>query len=132
MSEGIIDGRRVLPRAAVAETHRALVALRDRRGAVRVTGYGLGWQIGMLDGDRIVLHGGAFSGFATLVSFKPGRRTGVVVMANNTELGVVFADLANRAFYDVLSTGRSISDKSLDALTTELARARTRTVAGRR
>lgn len=128
IGEGRIDGRQVLSRAAVAESQRAVVELSQVRGAVRVTGYGLGWQIGMLGGDNIILHGGGAPGFATLVSFKPRRRTGVVVMANNTEVGVVFADLATRAFYDVLSTGRLIPERSLNAIKAQLDRARTRAV----
>ena len=124
LGQGRIGDRQLLPPGTVAESQRTLVVLSQLRGRVRVVGYGLGWQIGVMGRDTILLHGGAFPGYATLVSFIPRRRAGVVVMANSTELGGVFADLATRAFYDVLSTGRPISNQSLRSIAERLDAAR--------
>jgi CubicO group peptidase (beta-lactamase class C family) len=122
---GRIDGRQILPSAAVAETHRILATMDQRRGAARLIGYGLGWQIGLIGRDTILMHGGGFAGYATVMSFMPRRRSGVVVMANNSELGGGFVSLAMVGLYDVLRTGRPMSPASLAALKAQVDRRRT-------
>lgn len=126
IDHGRIEDLQVIPQPAVLESQRLFVSLSEVRGGVRVFGYGLGWQIGTLSRDTILIHGGAFPGYATLLSFIPRRRAGVVIMANNIELGVLFADLATRALYDVLLTGRPISTGSLRSMKKQLDELRTR------
>ena len=43
------------------------------------TGFGLGFNVGELDGERAIGHGGAIYGFSTQLSFLPGQGLGVVV-----------------------------------------------------
>ena len=110
---GVVDGRRVFPAAAVAETHRRQAAFqRDMRG-VMANGYGFGWTIGTLGADTILIHGGGFLGFSTHMSFMPNRRIGVVVMANENGTGYALTELAARAVYDQVISGRALTADSL-------------------
>jgi CubicO group peptidase (beta-lactamase class C family) len=102
MSGGSLDGRQLFPRAVVAETHRPMVRLTGSVRGVRNVGYGLGWQIGLLGADTIVWHGGAFTGFATHMSFMPQQRLGIVVMANEGTAGRDLTDAMAYAIYDTL------------------------------
>jgi D-alanyl-D-alanine-carboxypeptidase/D-alanyl-D-alanine-endopeptidase len=43
---------------------------------------GLGWAVVERGGHHLVLHGGESGGFDALIAFDPGRRAGVVVLAN--------------------------------------------------
>ena len=52
------------------------MCIRDR------TGYGLGFSVGALDGDRLVGHSGAQSRVSTILQMLPDRGVGVVVMCN--------------------------------------------------
>lgn len=45
--------------------------------------WGLGWALGTFDGHRVVGHSGADPGFGSKLVVLPGRRTGVVVLANS-------------------------------------------------
>jgi CubicO group peptidase (beta-lactamase class C family) len=44
---------------------------------------GLGWAVGRYGGHRTLSHGGADPGFGSRLVLVPGRRTGVVVLANS-------------------------------------------------
>jgi CubicO group peptidase (beta-lactamase class C family) len=110
---GVVDGRRIFPAIAVAETHRRQAAFQREMRGVTSNGYGFGWQIGTLGADTILTHGGGFLGFSTHMSFMPNRRIGVVVMANENSTGYALAETAARAVYDQLVTGRTLSADSL-------------------
>jgi hypothetical protein len=44
-------------------------------------------MVGVLGGDTVLLHGGGFSTFRTLIAFDPRRRIGVAVMTNEAVVG---------------------------------------------
>jgi hypothetical protein len=48
----------------------------------KLEGFGLGWQLGSYGSERVVTHGGGYPGAAAHVSFLPGQRVGVAVVAN--------------------------------------------------
>lgn len=116
LNQGMLNGRQVLPAAAIRETH-TMQARYDRnvRG-IQMVGYGLGWNVGIYRGDTILLHGGGFPGFATHVSFMPQRRIGIVTMANTGDLGSALVELVARAIYDVLAGDPPASSDSLTIL----------------
>lgn len=113
---GRLDGRQVVPAAAVRET-QAIQARTERavRG-VQMMGYGLGWNVGQYKGDTMLVHGGGFPGFATHVSFIPKRRIGVAAMANTGDLGSPLVELVAQGIYDVLAGDAPVSGDSLTAL----------------
>ena len=44
--------------------------------------YGLGWRLYDFDGHRLVAHGGAVSGFRSMVSFSPETKSGIAILMN--------------------------------------------------
>jgi CubicO group peptidase (beta-lactamase class C family) len=96
LAGGMLDGRRVVSEAALAETHTPQVVLPPDRRRARATGatqvsYGLGWQITDYRGHAVLLHGGAVDGFRALIVLLPKDRLGVVLLCNLDETEVVSA-----------------------------------------
>lgn len=128
---GVVDGRRVFPASAIAETHRRQATLSHNARGLAVNGYGFGWQIGTLGADTLLMHGGGFLGFTTSMSFMPQRRIGVIVMTNENGTGSVLAELASRAVYSRLIKGEGFSPDSLARVRTEAEGFRDRVAADR-
>jgi CubicO group peptidase (beta-lactamase class C family) len=117
LNDGRLDGRQVIPAAAIRETHRPQAQFSRNIRGIQMVGYGLGWNIGVLNGrDTLLTHGGGFPGFAASVSLMPGHRLGIVVMANNGNLGGALTDLAAQAVYGVLTGGAPVTSDSLAVL----------------
>jgi CubicO group peptidase (beta-lactamase class C family) len=124
LNQGRLDGRQVVPAAAIRETQTLQTRYaRDVRG-VQMMGYGLGWNVGRYQGDTMFVHGGGFPGFATHVSFIPSRRIGIVTMANSGDLGGALVELVAQGIYDVLAGGKPMSADSLAALRAQVERQR--------
>jgi hypothetical protein len=66
-------------------------------------GYALGWNILVRANDTIYTHGGGFPGFATHMSFVPGRRLGIAIFANNDGLGSGIAEVGSALVYAALT-----------------------------
>jgi CubicO group peptidase (beta-lactamase class C family) len=128
---GVVDGRRVFPATAIAETHRPQATLHENVRGLAVNGYGFGWQIGTLGADTLLVHGGGFLGFSTTMSFMPQRRIGVIAMTNDNGMGYMLAELAARAAYATLLGGEATSPDSLARIRAELANVRERVTADR-
>jgi CubicO group peptidase (beta-lactamase class C family) len=124
LNQGRLDGRQVLPAAAVLETQRLQAAQARNVRGVQYFGYGLGWNLAAVNGDTLLTHGGGFPGFATAVSLMPGRRLGIVVMVNNGDLGGALTELASQAVYGILTGGAPLTPDSLAVLRGRIAEAR--------
>ncbi|MEP7345286.1 MAG: serine hydrolase [Gemmatimonadaceae bacterium] len=61
------------------------------------TGYGIGFAVGDLDGERVVRHGGAIYGFATEIAALPGKKLGVAVSISKDGANAVATRIANTA-----------------------------------
>ncbi|MEO7086208.1 MAG: serine hydrolase domain-containing protein [Gemmatimonadaceae bacterium] len=72
----VIDKKILTPASYAIQQTNTL--LKDGTG----TGYGLGVDVGMLNGHRLVSHNGEVSGFTTQNSIFPDDRAAVVVVAN--------------------------------------------------
>jgi CubicO group peptidase (beta-lactamase class C family) len=128
---GVVDGRPVFPATAMAETHRRQATVSANVRGLALNGYGFGWQIGTLGADTILTHGGGFLGFSTSMSFMPQRRIGVIVMTNENGTGSALAELAARAAYSRLISGKGFSPDSLARIRTEAEGFRERVAADR-
>ncbi len=132
LNDGRLDGRQVIPAAAMRETHRRQAEVSGDVRGIPMVGYGLGWNIGVWnEHDTLFTHGGGFPGFATSASFLPAHRTGIVVMANNDDLGSVLAELAARAVYGILTGGAPVTADSLAVIRERVADRRARIRADR-
>jgi CubicO group peptidase (beta-lactamase class C family) len=129
LNGGRIDGRQVLPEAAVRETHRQQAEQNRRTPLTQVHGWGLGWDLATYDGDAILRRYGGFPGFHAQISFMPERGLGVAVLANGGGASVGIADLTAAIAYDVLlgkSSAQSTSGERWAAFAAEAAGARQR------
>jgi CubicO group peptidase (beta-lactamase class C family) len=86
MDSGVIDGRQVFPKEAVALSHR-LIAPHTRDQARRFAffdrqGWGAGWDIGVYEWERMVSRFGSYHTTRSHLSFLPRRRIGVVAMSS--------------------------------------------------
>lgn len=64
---------------------RTLMWTRQATASGEVTGYGLGFQIGALDGRPMVSHGGSQEKTRTLLAMLPDSRTAVAIMCNTED-----------------------------------------------
>ena len=124
INNGRIDGKQVLPASVFAEAHSNLAPMQARSRNGMQIGYGLGWNINVISGDTVLLHGGGFPGFATFMSFVPSRRIGVAVFANNDMLGNALVDIAMVMVYQVLTDGAIKSPAPMEAVPSLVARER--------
>ena len=124
LNGGQLDGRQVLPAAAVRESHRVLTPAPGRGRPWQQFGYGLGWQIALRGSDTLFVHGGGFAGYATHMSFLPGASAAVSVMANNSEIGGGLVDLLASAIYDVLQGRPPVTADSMAVLASFIQKGR--------
>ncbi len=93
LNGGEVDGKRVVPAAAVERTHRREMPLEGgispvEGDAVSHASYALGWQVQDYRGRRMLQHGGGIDGFTSLMAVLPEDELGVVVLSNR--LGSAF------------------------------------------
>lgn len=84
LSDGEVDGQRLLSRATLKEMHTPQMTLGmypDRQERLLMS-YGLGWFLEAYRGHYMVHHGGNIDGFSALVAFLPFDGVGVVVLTN--------------------------------------------------
>jgi CubicO group peptidase (beta-lactamase class C family) len=125
LNDGRLDGKQVLPAAAVREAHRPQALYSRNARGLAMVGYGLGWNIALLNGrDTLFIHGGGFPGFATSMSFAPAHRVGIVVMANTGDLGGALTELTAQAVYGIVTGAGPITADSLAVLRGIVARER--------
>ena len=91
---GAIDGRRVVSKEAIAETHRSHTAIPLNEELVRfypdahLAAYGLGWFLHDYHGRKIVQHGGAIDGMRAQVALLPEENVGLVILCNRGRSGL--------------------------------------------
>lgn len=89
MNGGVLDGQRIFPAHVIAATQSKVVPVplpASNRPDPQI-GQGLGWQIFRFSGEEVLLHGGGFSAFVTLVAIVPAHKIGVAVMVNEAKTG---------------------------------------------
>jgi CubicO group peptidase (beta-lactamase class C family) len=116
MTDGVLDGKRVIPLSAMRDVHASQITLDRKFGRLQRRAYGLGWYHADYQGDLVLHHFGSYPKAWAHVSWMPDRNIGVVVLANeNTPLPDSVAMLA----YDTL-LGRADAVSRFDAEITEL------------
>lgn len=117
INAGRVDGKQILPAAVFTEAHRNQVTGPVRaRSYLPQIGYGLGWQVSVLGPDTVLTHVGVFPGFSTHVSLLPAAQAGLVVTANEGDIGTPQVELLASAIYDLVRQRSMISQDSLKAI----------------
>ena len=117
INRGRLSGRQVLPEHVVAETQRQQVPAGGTRGDIQLVGYALGWMVGVLGGDTVLLHGGGFSAFRTQIAFVPRRRIGVAVVTNEGNVGGGAIDVVAQYVLDRARDGAAAQQRYAQRLT---------------
>jgi CubicO group peptidase (beta-lactamase class C family) len=85
LGKGEVDGERLLPSALVGELHAPRVYNTSPGHAeFGDAHYGLGFQCNSYRGDRLVEHGGGWTGWNTLMTLAPDFGIGVAVFTNRS------------------------------------------------
>jgi CubicO group peptidase (beta-lactamase class C family) len=87
LNEGKLDGKQVVSRDSLRETHRPQVVvpvpsfLAREAGTTQIS-YGLGWRIRDHRGHALLEHGGSVEGFRAHLVLAPKQKIGIVVLSN--------------------------------------------------
>jgi len=91
LNEGTLDGERIVPAAAIRETHAPQQVVRPSEGQRKLYpsshffAYGLGWFLQDYHGRMLVSHSGGMDGMLSLTLLVPEEKLGVVVTTNYDE-----------------------------------------------
>ena len=89
LNGGLVDGRQVIPKEALAETHRPQAVATPGKDIVslfypgaRLGAYALGWAVSDLEGHPLVCHSGSDHGVTAMTLLLPRAGIGIAVYAN--------------------------------------------------
>ena len=116
LNGGRIDGRQALPEGPIHATHQKQTDQDRAFGPYRRTGWALGWDIGVYDGELILHRFGDFTGFRSHVSFLPERGLGVVVLVNGSPAASLLSDLVATYIYERLLDRPQVGPRFKDRL----------------
>src|SRR3989440_1153644 len=110
LANGNFDGKQVVNKAALAETHHPHVLTGFNPFTQLPTFYGLGWNVSYDPEGRLRLnHSGAFAlGAATYANLVPAEQLGIVVLTNAYPLGI--AEALGTTFLDIALYGKTRQD----------------------
>lgn len=103
LNEGRIDGEAVFPAEVIREMQEPQIYEEDESPLLadhRRIGWGLGWDIREDRGARLFYHDGVYEGWAAHTSFMPEIETGVVVLANTSDAGLLLGYVIAADVYD--------------------------------
>ncbi len=110
LADGKFDGKQVVDKDALAETHHPHMLTGFNPFTQLPTFYGLGWNVSYDPEGRLRLnHSGAFDlGAATYVGLVPGEQLGIVVLTNAAPIGL--AEAIGTTFLDIALYGKPAQD----------------------
>jgi CubicO group peptidase (beta-lactamase class C family) len=84
LSDGAVDGVRVVSQSNLDETHRPQMVMREsgEDPEIVLPAYAMGWMVESYRGRKRLHHGGNIDGFSAMVTFLPADGIGVVALAN--------------------------------------------------
>src|SRR5262249_13435876 len=85
LAGGMFDGKRVVSKDVIDETHTPQVVVPPSPGDTKLTGttqvsYALGWRVYDYRGHHLIEHAGAVDGFRARIVLVPKKRLGVVIL----------------------------------------------------
>jgi CubicO group peptidase (beta-lactamase class C family) len=107
LGNGTFEGRRIVSPENLAFTRTSKVAISDK------VSYALGWVMQQTPNGNIVWHNGGTAAFGAYVGMVPDRNIGVVILTNETNVGV--PDAIGRWIFDLV-LGNAKVDHVADVL----------------
>ncbi|MGO8878055.1 MAG: serine hydrolase [Desulfomonilaceae bacterium] len=106
LNGGTFEGKQIIAAEPLSETHRPQIVTKFDSKTNRATFYGLGWNVGHDDNDRVFwTHSGAFYlGMRTEVALLPAEGIGIAVLSNAGPTGV--PEGITKSFFDLLFYGK--------------------------
>jgi len=118
LSEGRVDGKQIIPAAAIRTAHTKIADFEQNRGSYNRTGYAMGWQLGTFEGESLMHHFGGFAGSSAHISFMPEHNLGLVILMNEGQvaqpLGVTIAGYV----YDMMRDKEGVDTARRGEITT--------------
>lgn len=114
LNEGNLDGRTVVKRELLQETHspETLISTTDSG----VLSYGMGWMINAAGGHLAVFHGGDYLGVSAMVYLMPKEKVGVVILTNAYPTGNIYARSLYKTLDDLVVKGTCEKDWWADSV----------------
>jgi CubicO group peptidase (beta-lactamase class C family) len=115
LNDGVFEGKRIVSKSALAETHAPQVVvppdaeLAKQTEATQVS-YGLGWRVTDYRGKALWEHGGAVDGFRAHILLAPKDKVGVVVLTNLED-----AEITDAVGYSLLDLALGLPKKDWNA-----------------
>jgi len=101
---GSIDGKEIINRTALEETHRPQNIMKSSN--TTFTAYGLGWENTIENGRNRIEHGGDLtSGVSTYITMYPEEKMAIVVLTNGFPGGHILKRAVTRGWEDLYFTG---------------------------
>jgi len=100
MSDGEVDGTRLISAASLAEMFKPEVETTDGYMMFDRGEMGLSWHLGGYHGEKLTHHFGGYVGYGAHVSFMPEHMLGVVVLANSDRAGSLLIHQVAADVYD--------------------------------
>ncbi|NNE07221.1 MAG: beta-lactamase family protein, partial [Gemmatimonadetes bacterium] len=100
LNEGRLQGKQVIPADVVRSTWARLAEVENTRPPFGSEAYGLGWNHGSYQSERVLHHAGGFAGFRSLISFMPDAKVGVAVLVNDSGMGTFLTGVVSAWAYD--------------------------------
>ena len=82
LGNGAFDGKKIVSPESLAATRIPKVGISDH------VAYALGWLIQQTPNGTIFWHNGGTPAFGAMVAFQPDRKVGVVILSNETLVGM--------------------------------------------
>ncbi len=108
LGKGKLDGKQVVSEANLLARREPQVKITDELG------YGLGLVVGTDHGVQVVTHGGATTGFRSVLVILPEHGVGLAILTNGANAGP-FNDAVRRRVMELLFDGRSEAREDLAA-----------------
>ncbi len=116
LGDGVVDGQRLLPAAAVREMREPLIEAGNFGRS-----YGIGWSVWDVDGVRIVDHGGATRGFRAQLTVVPGRGFALAQLTNGESGAQAMAQIEAWALQHYRGLRKRIDPPVVELSAAELA-----------
>jgi CubicO group peptidase (beta-lactamase class C family) len=101
MNNGKLNGKQVMPADIIQKCHTGYAATKREQPPFSGDGeYGLGWQIGRYQNEKVIYHHGGFPGYTSHISFMPDKKIAVAVMVNEAFAGGRVGHLLATYAYD--------------------------------
>ncbi|AEI52214.1 serine hydrolase domain-containing protein [Runella slithyformis] len=85
-NDGRIDGKQLFPERLIWNVRNPFSIVGKQffpQGNMLTVNYGLGWDMVNYYNQEIVSHGGAYSGFLSMMGFVPNKKMGFVILTNS-------------------------------------------------